>query len=101
MCTLFACLSLIVLKDFIIFYSDNSDIAVLDDDEVEEVKEKAGQEEVVGVEVMVEGVEEAIHHIKLLQVSRKLSSIVKKEKEKPEQLVKKKLARSKYWWEKW
>ena len=34
---LFAYLSLLVLKDFIIYYSDDSDIAVLDDDEVEEV----------------------------------------------------------------
>ena len=39
---LFGYLSKIVVKDFIIFYSDNSDIAVLDDDDVEEVKEKAG-----------------------------------------------------------
>ena len=38
---MFGYLSLIVLKDFIIFYSDDSYIAVLDDDEVEEVKEKA------------------------------------------------------------
>ena len=34
---------IIVLKDFSIFYSNDSDIAVLDDDEVEEVKEKAGK----------------------------------------------------------
>ena len=40
---LFGYLSKIVVKDFIIYYSDNSDIAVLDDDDdVGEVKEKAG-----------------------------------------------------------
>ena len=38
---LFLYLSLIVLKDFVIFYSDNSDVVVLDDGEVDDVKEKA------------------------------------------------------------
>ena len=42
------------------------------------LKKRLGQEEIMGVEVMVEGVEET------------LSSIVEKEKEKPEQPVKKK-----------
>ena len=40
---LFRYLSLIVLKDFIILYSDDSDVTVLDDDKVEEVKETAGR----------------------------------------------------------
>ena len=39
---LFGYLSLIALNDFIIFYSDDSDVVVIDNDEVDEVKETAG-----------------------------------------------------------
>ena len=38
---LFLYLSLIVLKDFVIFYSDDSDVVVLDEGDVDDVTEKA------------------------------------------------------------
>ena len=88
---LFGYLSLIVLKDFIIFYSDDSDIAVLDDDEVGEVKEKAGTRRGHGNGGHGQGSRGGHTSCQTAPGKQKtLSSIVKKEKEKPEQPVKKK-----------